>query len=127
MPEQKRKFGNWGERLAKNFLQKRNYEIIEINYQKKCGEIDIIACKEGCLHFIEVKTRTDCSVKKFGLPEDAVNKTKQKKIIQTAYTYLSENNNSGNINWQIDVISIVYSDERKKAKIRLIDNAFDEC
>jgi putative endonuclease len=126
MPRQNRKFGDWGEKIAEEFLRKRDYEIVDKNYQKYCGEIDIVARKDGTLHFVEVKTRTIESIQRFGLPEEAVNKPKMKKIVHTALTYLSEKNCGGNINWQIDVISIAYSSRERKAKIMLIANAFDE-
>lgn len=125
MPKQNRKFGNWGESLAEDFLRKRNYEILERNFQKQCGEIDIIAKRENILHFVEVKTRTISSVEKFGLPEEAVSRIKQQKIIQTAFSYLYANNYPGNTDWQIDVISIIRSNEKGTVQIRLINNAFD--
>jgi len=46
MPERNKKFGDWGERLAEDFLVKRGYEILERNFRKRCGEIDIICRKE---------------------------------------------------------------------------------
>lgn len=126
MPKQNRKFGDWGEKLAEDFLQRKGYEILDRNFQKRCGEIDLICRKDDVLHFVEVKTRTEASTLKFGPPAEAVTKTKQQKIIQTAFTYLSEKNYGGKINWQIDVVSIVYYKKDQKARISLIENAFGE-
>ncbi|MFC1595245.1 YraN family protein [Patescibacteria group bacterium] len=53
---EKRRIGDIGERLAAMFLVKHGFQIIGRNYQKKWGELDIIAQKNGLLHFIEVKT-----------------------------------------------------------------------
>ena len=53
---EKRKTGNLGEDLACRFLMKRGFDVIERNYLKKCGEIDIIATNKGKIHFIEVKS-----------------------------------------------------------------------
>lgn len=112
--------------MAETFLRKRGYELLGKNYRKQTGEIDLIARKDETLHFIEVKTRTWESTERFGPPEEAVSPRKQKRLISTAFAYLSEHDSSGNINWQIDVISIVYSKKRGSAKIKLIGNAFDE-
>lgn len=119
----KRKFGNKGEEIAYKFLRSSGYKILLTNYQKRIGEIDIIASKKECLHFIEVKTRTIKSVEKYGLPQEAVNFYKKKKLIRTALFYLSENKFSDNKQWQIDVISIILDTANNKAKINHIENA----
>lgn len=126
MPKRNKKFGDWGENMAETFLRKRGYELLGKNYRKQTGEIDLIARKEDTLHFIEVKTRTAESTQKYGLPEEAVSSRKQKRLIETAFAYLSEQNCPENINWQIDVVSIVYSKELGSARIKLLSNAFDE-
>ena len=50
------KKGEIGENIAVKFLMKHNFSIIERNYTKKWGEIDIIAEKSNKLYFIEVKS-----------------------------------------------------------------------
>lgn len=52
----KRQFGNIGEDLACVFLIKIGFTIIDRNYLKKWGEIDIVAKKNNIFHFIEVKS-----------------------------------------------------------------------
>lgn len=126
MAGRNRKFGDWGERQAEAFLCRHGYEIISNNYQKRCGEIDLIAKKDGVLHFIEVKTRTENSVRHFGLPQEAVSRPKQKRIISAALTYIAENESGRNISWQMDVISIICYPQESKASIELIENAFTD-
>ncbi|MDD3006796.1 MAG: YraN family protein [Candidatus Pacebacteria bacterium] len=126
MQKRNRKFGDWGERLAEDFLRRHGYEVMDKNFQKRCGEIDIICQKDDILHFIEVKTRTEASTQVFGPPEEAVTKTKQQKIIQTAITFLAEKNYEENKDWRIDVVSIVYYKNEHKASINFIQNAFGE-
>lgn len=125
MPTKKRKLGDIGEKIACDFLKKRKYSIIETNYQKRIGEIDIIAKSENSLHFIEVKTRTDFAGQKYGLPQDAVTIHKQKRLIKTALFYLLENKYSDDTFWQIDVIAITIDRNKKTAKINFIKNAVD--
>lgn len=126
MPRRNRKFGDWGESLAEDFLRRHGYEILDKNYQKRCGEIDLICQKDDTLHFVEVKTRTIASTQVFGPPEEAVTRAKQRKIIQTAFTFLAEKDYGRNKNWQIDVISIIYYKTDRKASINFIQNAFGE-
>ena len=78
--------GKYGEDLAKDFLIKNNFEILEMNYRySKMSEIDIIAEKNNVLHFIEVKTRTQTF---FGSPLEAVNQNKLKQIYTCSKFYL---------------------------------------
>ena len=78
--------GDFGEQFATEMLNLSGYRVIGRNYQVREGEIDIIAIKDGVMHFIEVKTRTS---DEFGYPSDAVTDTKQKKIKNAASHYLS--------------------------------------
>ncbi|MCK4891492.1 MAG: YraN family protein [Candidatus Pacebacteria bacterium] len=123
MPTRKRKFGDLGEKLACKFLKSNRYSILEINYQKRIGEIDVIAKFNGIIHFIEIKTRTKSSSDKYGLPQEAVSFYKKKRLIRTAIFYLAEHRYSDRTNWQIDVIAIIIDDDRNKAKINHIENA----
>lgn len=53
---EKRKTGDLGEDIAAMFLVKQGFSVVERNYLRKWGEIDIIAKKDGVLYFVEVKT-----------------------------------------------------------------------
>lgn len=53
---QKQVIGRIGENCAATYLQRHGYKILEQNYRKPYGEIDIIATKARNLHFIEVKS-----------------------------------------------------------------------
>lgn len=78
--------GDLGEQLAADMLSNAGYRIVARNYLVRDGEIDIIAIKNGVMHFIEVKTRNGDS---FGYPSDAVSETKLKKMKKAANNYLS--------------------------------------
>lgn len=49
--------GKFGETLAKNYLIRHGYEMIESNVKLSYQELDIVARKNGLTVFIEVKTR----------------------------------------------------------------------
>lgn len=125
MTDFNKKFGRWGEEEAEKFLKEAGYEIIEKNFQKRGGEIDLIALKGETVHFVEVKTRKSSSIVRFGLPQEAVTASKRKKIIRTALLYIGENGDERNISWQFDVISIVCPQKGVETEISLIENAFE--
>ena len=81
-----RKIGNKAEDKAANFLKKQGYKIIERNYTLPLGEVDIIAQKGKTIAFVEVKYRKNAD--DFGGPVAAVNKAKQKRIINAALSYI---------------------------------------
>ncbi len=110
--------GKYGEDLAKNFLIKKGYEILELNFRySRLAEIDIIAKKDKTIHFVEVKTRTG---ENFGTPFEAINKKKMLSIIKCANYYLSVKNMKIS-SFQIDAIGIVLSGD-KAIKIDFIEN-----
>ena len=74
-----------GETQAKEFLIKKGYQILEMNYTTKLGEIDIIAKIKDTTVFVEVKGR---QTKRFGLPREAVTPYKQRKIRLVATQYM---------------------------------------
>ena len=83
------------------------------------GEIDIIAEKDNTVVFVEVKLRKDT---KYGLPCEAVDLRKQKKIIETAKDYIQKND-LYNKNFRFDVIEILI---QEKIFMRQTENAFGE-
>ena len=84
----KRDFGNTGENLATEYLEKQGYTILERNFYCKQGEIDIIAKDKNEIVFIEVKSRSN---KLFGIPLEAVTKQKIKHLFRTARYFLYKN------------------------------------
>lgn len=99
--------GDKGEDLSAAYLQKHGYEILERQYRKLGGEIDIIAQKDDCLVFCEVKARSSLQ---YGRPAEAVSLRKQQRIIHTATCYLQENNLE-DIACRFDVIEIYHKPE----------------
>ena len=77
--------GNSGESLAIAYFLKKGYEILHRNWRHKKLEVDIIASRNGMLHFIEVKTRTST---KFGYPEENVSAKKIRFLIDASAEFL---------------------------------------
>jgi putative endonuclease len=123
---QNREIGNLGEDLACKFLMKQGYSIIERNYWKKFGELDIIATKGEKLHFVEVKS-VSCvtfpSGKETGFrPEDNVHPAKIARLSRTIQTYLMEKRVSDETNWQFDVITVYLNMKDKIAKVEILED-----
>ncbi len=119
MSRYKKSFGEKGEELAAEYLKSLGYEIIQRNYRFGHGEIDIIAKDKETLVFVEVKTRENL---KFGPPELAITKKKQRQIKKIGEAYLYENNIS-DTQCRIDVIAILM-ERNKQPKLNHIINAF---
>lgn len=123
----RKKIGDLGEKIAQKYLISKNYEILDVNYRTRYGEIDIVGQPENnSVVFFEIKTRT-LSQNKFGLPEESVNYFKQKKIAKTAELFLYERGfNPLETNWQFDVLTIIINLTTKTATIKHISDAFSK-
>lgn len=93
--------GKKGEDLAAAYLESMGYRIIERNRRFGRLEIDIIAEKQGILHFIEVKTR---HTEKFGYPEENVTSGKIERMLEAAEIYKAESQDKRKL--QLDILSI---------------------
>ncbi|MFH1656537.1 MAG: YraN family protein [Candidatus Nealsonbacteria bacterium] len=130
----RKRLGDYGEKIACSYLAKKGYEILERNYFKELsnlvkGEIDIIVKKKKTICFVEVKTIKDNQDKflnsvnsGFFNPEDKVDFEKQKQLLKFAEIWLGENNIFLESNWQIDVVSVRVNLETQKAKIKHFEN-----
>lgn len=112
----KNRVGAKGEQAAAEWLKKEGFTVHCINYQTRCGEIDIIAQKKELLVFVEVKTRTAIT---FALSE-VITPSKQKRIIKTAYAYIHAHKIVNSV-FRFDVALV----ELNKS-ITYIPNAFSE-
>lgn len=82
----RRRFGNRGEDLAAVFLMSRGFKILQRNWSCRLGEIDLIAEKNGVVHFVEVKTRRS---KTYGHPEEAITRGKLRHFERAIECYLA--------------------------------------
>ncbi len=110
------KIGQEGEEMAVNFLVKKGYKILARNWRHKHYEIDIIAQFNDILVIVEVKRRTGTY---FEQPFQAVNRKKQKRIIEATNVYIEKF--EIDLEARFDIISIV---SEKYDKIEHIEDAF---
>lgn len=113
----KQEIGKLGEDIAVKHLVKHFFEILDRNYRKKWGEIDIVAKKDDILHFIEVKT-----VSYETNPEENIHFWKRQRMARAIKTYLLEKDVSCETEWQVDSIAVFLDFKTRRAKIRMIEN-----
>ncbi len=93
--------GTHGESLARKWLSDNGFYVLETNWRVGHLEIDIICHKNNKLHIIEVKCR---SGRRFGHPEQRVNKKKIKNMTAAGTSYMHQKNIRGWISY--DILSI---------------------
>lgn len=96
--------GNTGEALAAIYLARNGYSVLHQNWRYSRLEVDIIAEKDGILHFVEVKTRR---TRKFGHPEENVDRKKIQNLINAAEAYLYQQPQWNRIQFDILAITIL--------------------
>lgn len=115
------------------YLENRGYTIVERNYLKPWGEIDIVAKKANSLYFIEVKTVSRENSKERPLkdgsrvtgeyrPEDNVHPAKIKRLHRAIQTYMLDRNISEDTQWQLDVACVYLDFLTRKAQVRVLEN-----
>jgi putative endonuclease len=123
--DDRKEAGKIGEKVASDFLRRKGFTVIERNYRKPWGEIDIIAEKAGVVRFVEVKTLSrdflgDVTREKDGYrPEERVHPFKLKKIARTAEMYMNGKNDTRD--YQIDVVGVFLDRKNRKARCRLFE------
>jgi len=122
------KLGELGEDIACRFLMKHGFEVLERNYTKKWGEIDIIAQNEGKLYFVEVKSVSCETLPDFENenpfmkhPEENMHPWKLKRLSRTIQTYLIHKR-IGNTPWQFDLLLVYIEIKSRVARVRKIEN-----
>ncbi len=121
--------GGMGEDIACQFLEQKGFRILERNYRKPWGEIDIIAEKAGVVRFVEVKAVShenlpDVSREMDYRPEEMATPEKLKKVARTASLYMEAKMDKRE--YQIDVVGVIMDEGRRKARCRMIEQALED-
>ena len=110
--------GRAGEDLAAAFLEQNGHEILDRNFKCRCGEIDIISRQDGTFVFSEVKARSSAV---YGLPSEAVDYHKRKRISDAAAWYLYHTYHNMDLPCRFDVIAVSGN------HCKIYENAFEYC
>ena len=122
------KIGEYGESICAKWLENNRFGIIDRNYTTRSGEIDIIASKEGVIHFIEVKsvsceTTEDLENQDVYNPAENMTQEKIKRCFSAISEYKSENQLVSH-ETQLDLYMVFIDQRNLKHKIQRIENIF---
>src|SRR3989344_8148990 len=131
---EKQKIGEIGENIAVKFLMKHNFSILDRNYTKKWGEIDIVAEKQNKLYFIEVKSvsretldtfmpksYSDSDERYEHRPEDNMHPWKLKRLSRVIQTYILSKNLDER-EWQLDLLIVYLYQKEKRARVKVVSD-----
>ena len=121
------KTGEIGENIAVRFLVKQGFLILDRNYTKKWGEIDIVAEKADKIYFIEVKSMSKLNLDNVShgtndiyRPEDNMHPHKLKRLSRAIQTYLLSRKIGGEKEWQVDLLVVFMDIKNKKARGKVV-------
>lgn len=111
--------GILGEKLAREHLRKKHYNIIDHNFRCAQGEIDLVVRKDKAYRFIEVKFRRTMD---YGPPQESVVRRQQQRIRKAAVVWLRRRHLPMNSEVHFDVLAI--SERGGEQKYEYIEDAF---
>lgn len=126
---EKQKIGKLGEDIACIYLKKHGFSILERNYTRKWGEIDIVAEKDKKIYFNEVKSVSCDFLPDFSKnggffekrPEENMHPWKMRRLSRIVETYLIHKR-IGNTPWQFNLLLVYINLEDRKAKVKVLEN-----
>ena len=124
MPDPRRETGLAAEKASVEYLETLGFQIIERNYRKRYGEIDIIARKGNCIHFIEIKSRRSPSEFE---PMESWGEEQRQRFILLAEGYLAEHAGSvegDRIDVSLDFMGVEFGALGDVVSVELIEDAF---
>jgi putative endonuclease len=119
MKDWNRQVGKKGEDAAARLLAERGYRILARNVRTPAGELDLVAALGEFTVLVEVKARHNRS---HGLPEEAVNSAKKRRLLASAQYYLQEHGLLDSP-WRIDVVALEYDPAGEIERFEVIENA----
>ncbi len=116
--DDRRALGAEGEALAARWYEDNGYEVLDRNWRRREGEIDLIVRQGKTVVFCEVKAR---SSDRFGSGAESVLAAKQRRIRRLAARWLSELTPASarpRVEVRFDVVSVT------AGRVEVIENAF---
>ena len=129
-PTEKQKIGKIGEDCACEYLEKNGYKMVDRNYLRKWGELDIVDKKGNKVHFVEVKSVSRETLDNVThetsndsyRPEDNMHPWKLKRLGRAVQSYLLERDVSDDVDWQFDVMTVYVDIDRRLSKAFLLED-----
>jgi putative endonuclease len=115
--DKRKQTGRQGEEIAAAYLTRKGYTVLQRNWSRPGGELDLVTAQGETLVFVEVRARRS---NRFGSAEESVTPAKQARLVELAQTYLQEMELSFRP-WRIDVVAVQLG--RGQPQINHIENA----
>ncbi len=118
--------GSLGEEIASEFLKKKGHKLIDRNYRKSWGELDVVTSFQNKVHIVEVKSMEvdNFSRERSYEPEELVDKRKLKKVARAASLYMESKRDSRE--YQIDVVAVLINHQTKTARCKHIEQVLED-
>ncbi len=120
--------GRLGEDIVAGYLTHRGFTLLDRNYRKKWGELDIVAQKSGVLHFVEVKAGSwhratwPREGEEVYRPEDHLDTRKRARMARALRTYLAEKHIGAEQEWTADLAVVLINERTRHARVRWLWN-----
>jgi putative endonuclease len=128
---EKQIIGKIGENAVCKYLESKGFKVLETNYLKKWGELDVIVRKDKKIHFVEVKS-VSCEIIGENVSremqndvyraEDNMHPWKLKRLGRVIQSYLLDKDISDDIEWQFDVATVMVDKARKICKVSFLED-----
>ena len=112
--------GRRAEDLAAALLEAHGYSIIERNWRRPEGELDLVADHRGILVFVEVRSRTG---EERGHPLETVDARKRARVVRTARLYL-ETAQPAATAFRFDVVGVTFPPGGGQPVLIHVEDAF---
>jgi putative endonuclease len=117
----RRELGAAAEEIAAAYLAAHGADVLERNYRRRLGELDVIAREGDILLIVEVRTR---STSAYGDAAASVNARKRRRIVRAAQQLLQQHGELGRLAVRFDVV-VVSDVETSQPTVDWIRHAFD--
>ena len=118
----RRRFGDFGERVAASHLEAKGYQILERNWATREGEIDLIASRGPNLIFVEVRSKRGRAM---GTPEESITGRKAAHVRAAALAYM-QGHPEAPPNVRIDAVVIELDAKGRVLRVEQIENAIED-
>ncbi len=115
----RRTLGAAGEDAVAAWYQAAGYEVLERNWRRREGELDLVLARDRVVVFCEVKTR---STDAFGAPVEAITHQKRQRVRVLAAKWLEESKAVVR-EVRFDVASVRWP-RNERAEIEVLEGAF---
>jgi putative endonuclease len=112
--------GKRAEDIAAEFLRARGLEILDRNFRRRLGELDIVAREGDTLAIVEVRTRAS---DRYGGAAASVDFRKQQRLVRAAALFLQQRRHLSHLRVRFDVI-VVADIESENPQVEWLRHAF---